>query len=110
MHKFLISKEASDKINMLNLEEQNKYMFRIKVEGGGCNGYKYQISFTDFKYNNDIEFNQNGACVIIDNVSIFFLRNARLEYTEELGHSSFFIKNPNFQSYCGCGASFSFDV
>ncbi|MSO13485.1 HesB/IscA family protein [Rickettsiales endosymbiont of Trichoplax sp. H2] len=108
MNEFSISQKAADKINMLNSKESKPQMFRIKVEGGGCNGLKYQIGFTDSKNNDDFEYDKDGACVVIDKISIEFLKNSELEYVEELGNSSFVINNPNSKSSCGCGSSFSF--
>ena len=108
MNEFSISQKAADKINMLNSNESKPQMFRIKVDGGGCNGFKYEIVFTDKKTDEDITFNKNGAIVLIDKVSIGFLKNSELDYIEELGNSSFTIKNPNSKSSCGCGASFSY--
>jgi iron-sulfur cluster assembly accessory protein len=108
MKDFLISKNAADKINSLKDLSNNDEYLRIKVDGGGCNGFKYEIVFTDKKTDEDITFNKNGAIVLIDKVSIGFLKNSELDYVEELGNSSFTIKNPNSKSSCGCGTSFSY--
>ena len=84
-------------------------MLRVKVEGGGCSGMKYQIGLTtDIKVNDDIVFTKEGARVVIDNISITFLQDATLDYIEDLGGAMFAIKNPKFKSSCGCGASFAF--
>ena len=50
---------------------------------------------------------QNGAAVLVDAVSLPFLQNAVIDYSEELIGARFVIENPNASSSCGCGTSFS---
>ena len=45
--------------------------------------------------------------VLIDKVSLPFLENAVIDYTQELIGARFVIENPNATSSCGCGISFS---
>ena len=107
MTHFVISDSAIRKINHLNSNQTPLLMLRIVVEGGGCNGMKYQIEFTDTKDTNDLVFRRKGAVVLIDQLSINFLKNSILEYIEDLGGASFVVNNPNIKSNCGCGESFS---
>ena len=106
--KFLLSDRASTKINLVNASTQNPEYLRIKVNGGGCNGFKYHIVFTNEKSKEDVVFEKNGAKVVIDNISLKFLIGAELDYIEKLGYQSFTINNPNSKSRCGCGTSFSY--
>ena len=108
MYNFVVSESAAKRINCLNSKELNSQMLRVMVEGGGCNGLKYQIGLTDLKNSDDVIFTKDGANVVVDKISINYLKDSQLEYVEELGNASFVVKNPNSKSSCGCGSSFSF--
>ena len=83
---------------------------RIAVEGGGCSGFQYDISLDD-PAEGDLVLEGTGADaaerVVIDEVSLPFLANATIDFTEELIGARFVIENPNATSSCGCGTSFS---
>lgn len=108
MNSFIISESAARRIRHLNSEKQSPQMLRVKVKGGGCNGLKYQIGLTDSKSSDDLFFSKNGADIVIDKISMEYLKDSELEYVENLGNASFVIKNPKSKSSCGCGSSFSF--
>ena len=50
---------------------------------------------------------RGGQKVLIDSVSLPFLSNAVIDFSEELIGARFVIDNPNASSSCGCGTSFS---
>ncbi len=79
---------------------------RVAVDGGGCSGFQYDIRF-DEPAQDDLILEDNGQKVLIDPVSLPFLENAVIDYTEELIGARFVIDNPNASSSCGCGISFS---
>lgn len=79
---------------------------RVAVDGGGCSGFQYDIRF-DEPTADDLVLEKNGHKVLIDPVSLPFLENAVVDFTEELIGSRFIIENPNASSSCGCGISFS---
>ena len=66
MYNFVVSESAAKRINCLNSKELNSQMLRVKVEGGGCNGLKYQIGLTDLKNSDDVIFTKDGAHVVVD--------------------------------------------
>ena len=107
MNNFIVSESAAKRINRLNVGESKPQMLRVRVEGGGCNGMKYQVGLVDSKSSDDLVFTNDGASVVVDKISIDYLKDSELEYVEDLGNASFVIKNPNSKSSCGCGASFS---
>jgi iron-sulfur cluster insertion protein len=79
---------------------------RIAVEGGGCSGFQYEIKLDD-PASDDLVLEKDGQRVLVDAVSLPFLQNAVIDFTEELIGARFVIENPNASSSCGCGTSFS---
>jgi len=79
---------------------------RVAVEGGGCSGFQYDIRLDD-PADDDLILEKDGQKVLIDSVSLPFLQNATIDYTQELIGARFVIDNPNATSSCGCGTSFS---
>ena len=79
---------------------------RVAVEGGGCSGFQYEIKL-DEPAEDDLVLEKDGEKVLVDSVSLPFLENATIDFTEELIGARFVIDNPNATSSCGCGTSFS---
>ncbi|MEM7471432.1 MAG: iron-sulfur cluster assembly accessory protein [Pseudomonadota bacterium] len=79
---------------------------RVAVEGGGCSGFQYEIKL-DEPADDDLILEKEGEKVVVDSVSLPFLENAVIDFTEELIGARFVIDNPNATSSCGCGTSFS---
>jgi iron-sulfur cluster assembly accessory protein len=79
---------------------------RVAVEGGGCSGFQYDIKL-DEPAADDLILEKNGQRVLVDQVSLPFLSNAVIDFSAELIGARFVIQNPNAQSSCGCGTSFS---
>ncbi|MEM9550710.1 MAG: iron-sulfur cluster assembly accessory protein [Pseudomonadota bacterium] len=81
-------------------------VLRVAVEGGGCSGFQYEIAL-DTPNDDDLILEGQGQRVVVDTVSLPFLENATIDFTEELIGARFVIENPNASSSCGCGTSFS---
>jgi len=79
---------------------------RVAVEGGGCSGFQYEIKLDEVA-DDDLVLEGTGEKVVVDAVSLPFLANAVIDFTEELIGARFVIENPNATSSCGCGTSFS---
>ena len=79
---------------------------RVAVEGGGCSGFQYEIDL-DEPREDDLILEGSGQKVVVDSVSLPFLANAVIDFSEELIGARFVIDNPNATSSCGCGTSFS---
>ena len=79
---------------------------RFFVSGGGCSGFQYEIKL-DEAHPDDLVLEKNGAVVLVDAVSLPFLENAVIDFSEELIGARFVIQNPNATSSCGCGTSFA---
>lgn len=79
---------------------------RVAVEGGGCSGFQYEIKLDDAA-GDDLVLEKDGQKVLVDSVSLPFLANAVIDFTDELIGARFVVENPNVTSSCGCGTSFS---
>ena len=79
---------------------------RIAIEGGGCSGFQYDIALHEPRPD-DLILEGSGQKVVVDQVSLPFLSNAVIDFSEELIGARFVINNPNASSSCGCGTSFS---
>ena len=80
---------------------------RILVDGGGCQGFEYKFSLVEDVNPDDEVFEKDGVEVVIDEISLPFMRDSEIDYTDDLIGAHFAIKNPNATSTCGCGTSFS---
>lgn len=79
---------------------------RVAVDGGGCSGFQYDIKLDD-PLADDLVLEKDGQRVLVDAISLPFLSNAVIDFSEELIGARFVIQNPNATSSCGCGTSFS---
>jgi len=79
---------------------------RVAVEGGGCSGFQYAIDLDD-PAEGDLVLEGDGQTVVVDSVSLPFLSNAVIDFSDELIGAHFVVDNPNATSSCGCGTSFS---
>jgi iron-sulfur cluster insertion protein len=99
---------AAAKVSELLAEEGNDELkLRVYVSGGGCSGFQYGFTFDDAANEDDTLLEKNGVTVLIDSMSIDYLKGAEIDYKEDVTGSQFVIRNPNAQTTCGCGSSFS---
>lgn len=104
---FGMTASAAKRIALLVRDEAPGTMFRLAVNGGGCSGYQYDFAFDDVAGEDDRVIERDGAKLVVDEVSLSFLKDAELDYTEDLMGAMFVVQNPNAKSSCGCGTSFS---
>ena len=103
-----ITESAKIKILDLLLEEGNPNLaLRTFVQGGGCSGFSYGFTFDDATNEDDFEIPLEKFKVLVDAMSMQYLQGASIDYKEDISGSQFVISNPNAQSTCGCGSSFS---
>ncbi len=100
-----VTPRAFERLAEIGAAAQGKAL-RVAVEGGGCSGFQYEIDLDDPK-DGDLVLEGAGEKVVIDDVSLPFLTDAQIDFTEELIGARFVINNPNATSSCGCGTSFS---
>lgn len=104
-----ITDSAKTKIlDLLKEENDPELKLRTFVQGGGCSGFSYGFTFDNEQNEDDFEFPLNEEFkVLIDSMSMQYLQGAVIDYKEDVMGSNFSIKNPNAQTTCGCGSSFS---
>lgn len=103
-----ITDSAVVKIRDILAEENNpKLKLRVFVQGGGCSGMQYGFTLDEEQAEDDWDIEASGVNVLIDSMSGGYLQGATIDYVESEMGSSFSIKNPNAQTSCGCGSSFS---
>ena len=99
---------AVDKLKELVAEEGNpNLMLRVFVQGGGCSGMSYGFTFDEMQNEDDFDFAYDDVKVVVDSMSMQYLQGASIDYKEDLMGASFVINNPQAQTTCGCGSSFS---
>jgi len=99
---------AADKVREIRKEEniEDSYALRLKVMGGGCSGFSYDLYF-DQPQDTDRKFELHGVAMIVDEMSLMYLAGTEVDYVEGLHGAGFKFNNPNVKSTCGCGSSFS---
>nr|WP_251134340.1 iron-sulfur cluster assembly accessory protein [Falsiruegeria litorea] len=100
-----VTDRAFERLAEIGAADQGQAL-RVAVEGGGCSGFQYEIAL-DAPAADDLILEGQGQQVVVDTVSLPFLENAVIDFTEELIGARFVIENPNATSSCGCGTSFS---
>lgn len=99
---------AAAKVSALIDEEGNPALkLRLYVTGGGCSGFQYGFAFDEEIAEDDTTIVTEGVALVVDAMSQQYLLGARVDYEEGLEGSRFVIHNPNAQTTCGCGSSFS---
>ena len=102
-----VTDRAFARLAEINADAAQAQALRVAVEGGGCSGFQYEIKLDDTAAEDDLVLEKDGQKVMIDAVSLPFLSNAVIDFSEELIGARFVIDNPNATSSCGCGTSFS---
>jgi iron-sulfur cluster insertion protein len=103
-----ITSPALVKIKDILAEENAPEMrVRVFVQGGGCSGFQYGFTMDAEKNEDDFVVENTEDLVVVDAMSMQYLQGARINYKDDLNGSSFVIDNPQAQSTCGCGSSFS---
>ena len=102
-----ITERAAKRIKEIAAQEPEKPLFRVAVQGGGCSGFQYEFGFEPEAAEDDLILEKDGAKVLVDSVSIAYLKGSEIDFVDELIGQAFKIKNPNAASSCGCGVSFS---
>ena len=110
-----ITEPAAEKVHNLKLQQNdNQLLLRISITGGGCHGFQYKFAFEDQARQDDFQINksleksiENPVTVIVDPISMGYLRGAEVDYLRDAKGERFIIRNPNASTTCGCDRSFT---
>ncbi len=94
--KELVTDEAKDNLHL-----------RVYIVGGGCAGFQYGFAFTEQAEEDDTVVSKQGVKIAVDPMSLQYLSGATVDYVNDLKGAHFVVHNPNANTTCGCGSSFS---
>jgi iron-sulfur cluster assembly accessory protein len=103
-----VTSQASEKIKAIKAAQNapEDTGLRVRVVGGGCSGFQYQLVFDAPKVGDQV-FEADGVRVVIDPKSFLYLTGTEIDYVDGLTGAGFTLKNPNAKGSCGCGSSFT---
>jgi iron-sulfur cluster assembly protein len=103
-----LSERASHRIKEMLAQEEHpeKLYLRIGVTHGGCSGFSYGMGFDEDKTEDDLELEQHGVRILVDQHSLDLIKGLEIDYKESMMGGGFTIHNPNAIATCGCGHSF----
>ena len=102
-----LTETAAKKVETLRLEEgKPEWGLRLRVVGGGCSGFSYELGWEDAAQEGDQVVDADGVKVYVDPASVQYVGGAQIDYVDSMYGSGFSINNPNSKGSCGCGHSF----
>lgn len=102
-----LTKNAAKRVAWIAARQDKPAILRLAVDGGGCAGFTYKFELAAEADSDDEVVETNGAKLIVDPVSLELVKGSAVDFVEDLGGAAFRVTNPNAQSGCGCGSSFS---
>ncbi len=102
-----LAESGARRLAKLSEAEGKPVLLRVAVDGGGCSGFQYRFELVDGPEADDLVVRRDSQAVVIDPVSIPFLKDSEIAFVDELAGAQFVIRNPNASSSCGCGVSFA---
>ena len=102
-----LSSSAAKRVKKVLSGEAPGAVLRVAVDGGGCSGFQYNFTIVGGAAPDDLVLEREGATVVIDPMSIDYMRGSEIDFVDDLIGQSFKIHNPNATASCGCGTSFA---
>jgi len=106
-HEVSVTERAARRIAQILKSEEPGTMLRVSVEGGGCSGFRYEFGVEHARAEDDIAIERDGVTVLVDPVSLEYMKGSEIDFVDELIGASFQVRNPQATSGCGCGTSFA---
>ena len=103
----ILTENAARRVAWIASRQSRPAMLRLSVDGGGCAGFTYQFELAEGPEDGDLVAETDGVKLVVDPVSLDLVRGSAVDFVEDLGGAAFRVTNPNAQSGCGCGSSFS---
>ena len=102
-----LTQNAAKRVALIAARQSKPAILRLAVDGGGCAGFSYKFELADELEADDTVAETDGVKLAVDPVSLDLVKGSAVDFVEDLGGSAFRVTNPNAQSGCGCGSSFS---
>ena len=103
----VLAESAARRLARLAEVEGHPVRLRVAVDGGGCSGFQYRFELIETAEADDLVIETDGQVLLIDPVSVPFLKGSEVAFQDDLAGAQFVVRNPNAASSCGCGVSFS---
>jgi iron-sulfur cluster insertion protein len=101
-----LTENAAKRVAWIAARQHKPAILRLAVDGGGCAGFTYKFELAE-QAEDDAVVETDGVKLVVDPVSLDLVRGSAVDFVEDLGGAAFRVTNPNAQSGCGCGSSFS---
>ena len=103
----ILTQNAAKRVAWIAERQSKPAILRLAVDGGGCAGFTYKFELAESPDAEDTVVETDGVKLVVDPVSLDLVRGSAVDFVEDLGGAAFKVTNPNAQSGCGCGSSFS---
>ena len=102
-----LTANAAKRVAWIAERQQKPAILRLAVDGGGCAGFTYKFELAGAAASDDEVVETDGVKLVVDPISLDLVKGSAVDFVEDLGGAAFRVTNPNAQSGCGCGSSFS---
>jgi len=102
-----LTQSAAKRVAWIAERQSRPAILRLAVDGGGCAGFTYKFELTEKQEGDDTVAETDGVKLVVDPISLDLVRGSAVDFVEDLNGAAFKVLNPNAQSGCGCGSSFS---
>ena len=102
-----LTENAARRVAAIAARKHKPAILRLAVDGGGCAGFTYSFDLAESADADDVVAETDGVRLVVDPASLELVRGSCVDFVEDLGGAAFRVTNPNAQSGCGCGSSFS---
>jgi iron-sulfur cluster assembly accessory protein len=102
-----LTQSAAKRVAWIAERQRRPAILRLAVDGGGCAGFTYKFELAEAAEDADSVSERDGVKLVVDPVSLELVKGSAVDFVEDLGGATFRVTNPNAQSGCGCGSSFS---
>ena len=103
----ILTESAARRVAWIAERQQKPAILRLAVDGGGCAGFTYKFELAPAPDAADEVAETDGVKLVVDPVSLDLVKGSAVDFVEDLNGAAFKVTNPNAQSGCGCGSSFS---
>jgi iron-sulfur cluster assembly accessory protein len=103
----ILTENAAKRVAWIAARQHKPAILRLAVDGGGCAGFTYKFELAEQPESEDEVVETDGVKLVVDPVSLELVKGSAVDFVEDLGGAAFRVTNPNAQSGCGCGSSFS---